>query len=95
MLPLKKWAAKKIRFRENGKNVPRTQARIDAFAGFVSWKAAKYGINPTNFMRDAVRDVTKKYEGELLPAYFKDVEQSISFVIEQLQANRIKIDVKI
>jgi hypothetical protein len=93
--PLLKWVAQKpIRLRKDNKFIKMTDANKKAFAGFVSWKAKKYGIAPTHFLRDAVRDAGKKHEGELFDAYFKDVEQSIDFIINQLQANRIKIDLK-
>jgi hypothetical protein len=89
LVPLLKWIKQKpIRLRENGQFIKMTPAKIRNFAGFVSWKAKKFGIAPTNFLLDAVTDAGNKHKEALTDALFKDVEQSATFIIKQLQGKR-------
>lgn len=89
LAPLIHWVEKKpIRLRKDNKFIKMTDENRKAFAGFVSWKAKKYGIAPTNFLRDAVEDASKKHEADLTEALFKDIEQATTSIIRQLQSNR-------
>ncbi len=93
---LKSWFKNKpIRLRQDNKFIKMTDAKKLSFRKFVAWKVSNIGSDKTLFLTDAIRDASKKHEGEIAPAYFKDVEQSIDFIINQLQANRIKIDLKL
>lgn len=88
--PLLKWVkAKPIRLRKDGQFIKMTPQKKRDFARFVSWKAKKYGINPTNFLKDAVEDASNKHKDNLLDSLFKDTEQAVRFVVKQLQDKRL------
>lgn len=87
LAPLKKWVKKKpIRLRnKDGAFVKMTEARINNFVGAVSFNAKKYGIKPTNFLKEALEDSTNKHEALFTTALSGDFEQQIEQIIADFQ----------
>ena len=83
---LKSWIkSKPVKLRSpNGKFLKMTPSRIDSFAKFVKWKVENIGSDKTEYLTDAIKDASRKYEKELYDSLFKDVQQSTSFILNQL-----------
>lgn len=82
---VKNWMkAKPVRLTSKKGFIKMTPARIDNFAKFVAWKVSTIGSDATYFFTDAVTDASKKWETQLTESLFKDVEQSTSFILRQL-----------
>jgi hypothetical protein len=76
---------KRIRLTNKKGFVKMTEARIEAFKKFVSWKVSNIGSDRTNYMTDAIKEASLKHEADLIPSLFKDIEQATSLIIKQLQ----------
>lgn len=76
----KRWAkSSKIQFRDaNGKILKKTEGRIDNLAKFTAWKVSTIGSDKTNYLTEAIEDASLKYQKELAPSLFKDVQAAIN-----------------
>lgn len=74
---VKSWMkAKPVRLTSSKGFIKMTPARIENFAKFVAWKVSTIGSDRTNFLTDAIKDASNKYEKELIGVLFKDLEQA-------------------
>ena len=81
-----RWVTKKpARLRmKNGRFIEMTPSRQINFAKFIKWKTETIGSDRTNFLTDAIKDASKKYEKELFDALYTDVEQSTAAILRGL-----------
>lgn len=59
--------------------------KIIALAKFFSFNIKKFGIEPTNFLTDAIIQATEENQGDLVPALFNDIESAVDSVLRNLE----------
>jgi hypothetical protein len=69
---------------KNGRFIEMTFNRRLNFAKFIEWKVSTIGSDATYYLTDAIKDASKKYETELYDSLYKDIEQSTSAILRNL-----------
>lgn len=75
---LKKWIVEKgLQLRDSTKSTQTTEQKINSLAFLINRKIKKKGINATNFLKDALDELTPKFADDLAGAYADDIVDEI------------------
>ena len=83
---LKTWIKEKpVRLRKKGKFIKMNDKNITNFAGYVSYKIKKYGIEPTHFMSEAIEKGLEENEQAINNELTEELTIQIRNILIKLQ----------
>jgi hypothetical protein len=79
---LEKWIKEKpVRMVKKGKYIKMEDKDVKNYAGYISWKIKNYGIDPTNFLTDAIEKSNKENKDNLVKSLGNDIKLSLNDIL--------------